>query len=229
MPSAYRFTQRSVRRLLQEWTEAIERDISHPCVVMWVPFNESWGVPDLTMQVAQRDAVAGFYHLTKTLDPSRLVIGNDGWESSATDVIGIHDYDIDAAHLRTRYGPEVAAQQTLDRRWSGGRILTLDGYPHRGQPVCLSEFGGIAWTGDEENEPANSWGYARARSATEYEELTFALIEVARTTGMFSAFCYTQFTDVFQEVNGLLHFDRTPKLPLERIAAAVNGSTRPPA
>jgi beta-galactosidase/beta-glucuronidase len=228
MPSAYRFTQRSIRRLLQEWTEAIERDISHPCVVVWVPFNESWGVPDLTMQAAQRDAVAAFFHLTKTLDPSRLVIGNDGWESSATDVIGIHDYDIDPAHLRTRYGPEVAAREVLDRRWSGGRILTLDGYPHRGQPVCLSEFGGIAWTEDTQAEPPNSWGYARARSAAEYEELTFALIEVARTTGMFSAFCYTQFSDVFQEVNGLLHFDRTPKVPLERIAAAVMGTTRRP-
>ena len=227
MPSAYRFTQRSVRRLLQEWTEAIERDISHPCVVVWVPFNESWGVPDLTLQAAHRDAVAAFYHLTKTLDPSRLVIGNDGWESSATDVIGIHDYDVDPAHLRTRYGPEVAAREVVDQRWSGGRILTLDGYPHRGQPVCLSEFGGVAWTKDASTEPAYSWGYARARTAEEYEDLALALIEVARTTGMFSGFCYTQFTDTFQEVNGLLHFDRSPKVPLERIASAVTGNHRP--
>jgi beta-galactosidase/beta-glucuronidase len=223
MPSAYRFTPRSIRRLLREWTDAIDRDISHPCVVIWVPFNESWGVPELSMQAAQRDAVAAFYHLTKTLDPTRLVIGNDGWESSATDIIGIHDYDVDPARLRARYGPEVAAREVVDRRWSGGRILTLDGYPHRGQPICLSEFGGIAWTRNAAEEPANGWGYARARDAEEYEELTFALLEVARTTGMFSAFCYTQFADTFQEVNGLLHADRTPKVPLERIAAAVTG------
>jgi beta-galactosidase/beta-glucuronidase len=227
MPSAYRFTPRSVRRLLREWTEAIERDISHPCVVMWVPFNESWGVPDLAMHAAQRDAVAAFYHLTKTLDPTRLVIGNDGWESSATDVIGIHDYANDPSHLRTRYGPEVTTPEVLDRRWSGGRVLTLDGYPHRGQPICLSEFGGIAWTKDGA-EPANGWGYARAQSAEEYEALASALIEVARTTALFSGFCYTQFTDTFQEVNGLLHFDRTPKVPLERIAAAVTGIPFPP-
>ena len=31
----------------REWTEVIERDCSHPCIVAWVPFNESWGVPDL--------------------------------------------------------------------------------------------------------------------------------------------------------------------------------------
>jgi beta-galactosidase/beta-glucuronidase len=227
MPSAYRFTPRSVRRMLREWADVIDRDISHPCVVMWVPFNESWGVPDLALQAQQRDAVAAFYHLTKTLDPSRLVIGNDGWESSATDVIGIHDYDVDPAHLRSRYGPEVTAPQVLDRRWSGGRILTLDGYPHRGQPICLSEFGGIAWTRDAAAEPPGGWGYARAQTVEEYEALTFALIEVARTTALFSAFCYTQFTDTFQEENGLLHFDRTPKVPLERIRAAVTGPTRP--
>ena len=47
MPSAYRFTQQSVQRVTREWTAAIARDASHPCVVAWVPVNESWGVPNL--------------------------------------------------------------------------------------------------------------------------------------------------------------------------------------
>ncbi|MBV9619437.1 MAG: glycoside hydrolase family 2 [Gammaproteobacteria bacterium] len=224
MPSAYRFTTRSIRRLLREWTEAIERDMSHPCLVMWVPFNESWGVPELSAVSAHRDAVAALYHLTKTLDPSRLVIGNDGWESSATDVIGIHDYDTDPNHLRVRYGPEVKPQEVVDRRWSGGRILTLDGYPHRGQPICLSEFGGIAYVPEEDARAhQDEWGYAVTRTREEYERIVCGLIEVARTTELFSAYCYTQFADTFQEVNGLLYPDRTPKLPLERIAQAVAG------
>jgi hypothetical protein len=37
---------------------------------------------------------------------------------------------------------------------------------------------------------------------------------------MFSGFCYTQFADTFQEANGLLNADRTPKLPFEVISAA---------
>jgi hypothetical protein len=224
MPSAYRFTTKSITRLLREWTEAIERDISHPCIVMWVPFNESWGVPELSTLATSRDAVAAFYHLTKTLDPSRLVIGNDGWESSATDVIGIHDYDCDPVHMRTRYGPEVTPQEVVDRRWSGGRILTLDGYPHRGQPICLSEFGGIAYTEAGASGELQGWGYVRAKSQAEFEQLTSAVIEVARTTAMFSAFCYTQFADTFQEVNGLLTEDRVPKFPIERICSAVRGA-----
>lgn len=230
MPSAYRFTAKAIHRMTREWAEVITRDRSHPCIVVWVPFNESWGVPDLNLVSASRDAVAALYHLTRTLDPTRLVIGNDGWESSATDIIGIHDYDTDPAHLRARYGPEVKPQEVVDRRWSGGRILTLDGFPHRGQPICLTEFGGVALLDPTTLTDPDAWGYSACRTPEEFEALTTALIEVARTTGMFSGFCYTQFADTFQEANGLLHEDRTPKFPLERLRAAVraNAPTKPP-
>jgi beta-galactosidase/beta-glucuronidase len=227
MPSAYRFTNRAIQRMVKEWIEAIERDASHPCIVIWVPFNESWGVPDLTTVPAARDAVAALYHLTKTLDPTRLVIGNDGWESSATDVIGMHDYDGDPKHLRVRYGPEVKPQEVVDRRWTGGRILTLDGYPHRGQPICLTEFGGIAYLNPERHKEGDEWGYQSVRDLEEYATLVTALLEVARTTAMFSGFCYTQFADTFQEANGLLYEDRTPKIPLHRIASSVRGDAPP--
>ncbi len=223
MPSAYRFTRKSIKRLLREWTEAIERDVSHPCVVIWVPFNESWGVPELPTLPAARNAVAAFYHLTKTLDPTRLVIGNDGWESSDTDIIGIHDYDADPNHLRVRYGPEVKPQEVVDRRWTGGRILTLDGYPHKGQPICLSEFGGIAYTQEGNGPTDKTWGYTRAQTVEDFEERCCAIISAARSTGMFSAFCYTQFADTFQEANGLLYADRTPKFALDKVAKAVRG------
>jgi hypothetical protein len=72
---------RSIKRMVREWTEAIERDYSHPCVVVWVPFNESWGVPDLPSVERSATRSPALYHLTKTLDPTRPVIGNDGWES----------------------------------------------------------------------------------------------------------------------------------------------------
>ncbi len=227
MPSAYRFTGRSIKRLMREWTEAMERDMSHPCVIIWVPFNESWGVPELSTTPAPRDAVAAFYHLTRTLDPSRLVVGNDGWESSATDVIGIHDYDSDPDHMHVRYGPEVTPKEMVDSRWTAGRLLTLDGFPHRGQPICLTEFGGVAYIPGTQAYGDKSWGYSRAGTKEDFERLVCGVIEAARTTGMFSGFCYTQFADTFQETNGLLNSDRTPKIPLERIAAAVRGpSTR---
>jgi beta-galactosidase/beta-glucuronidase len=223
MPSAYRFTTRSIKRLMREWIEAIARDYSHPCIIVWVPFNESWGVPDLTAIQAHRDAVHAFYHLTKTLDPARPVIGNDGWESSATDIIGIHDYDHNPNRLRERYGPQVKPDELFDRRRPGGRILTLDGYPHRGQPIILTEFGGVAYVKPVDALHQTAWGYFRQDSIDEYEKLVLALLDVVRTTAMFSGFCYTQFADTFQEANGLLFADRTPKISLERIAEAVRG------
>jgi beta-galactosidase/beta-glucuronidase len=219
MPSAYRFTRTAIRRLVQEWTEAIERDYSHPCIVVWVPFNESWGVPELPSVRQHRHAVEALYHLTKTLDPTRPVIGNDGWESTATDIIGIHDYDCDAQHIAQRYGAEMDPAQLFDRRRPGGRVLTLDGYPHRGQPIMLTEFGGIAYAPRRKRE--GTWGYSEARSAREFSRLFGELLEAVITSPLFSGFCYTQFADTFQEANGLLTADRKPKLQLEEIARAV--------
>lgn len=220
MPSAYRFTPLAIKRLVREWSEVIDRDYSHPCIIVWVPFNESWGVPNLTSMQAHRNAVEALYHLTRTLDPTRPVIGNDGWEASATDILGIHDYDCNPKSLAQRYATS-HTQELFDRRRPGGRILTLDGYPHRGQPIVLTEFGGIAYAKNkQEAEEKKIWGYSQAASDEEFYENYRGLLEVVNETTLFSGFCYTQFADTFQEANGLLFEDRTPKMPLEKIAAA---------
>ncbi len=224
MPSAYRFTRTAIKRTVKEWTEVIDRDYSHPCVIVWVPFNESWGVPDLTSMRVQRHAVEALYHLTKTLDATRPVIGNDGWESSATDIIGIHDYDANCEHLRQRYGPTTMPEHLFDRRRPGGRILTLDGYPHRGQPIMLTEFGGIAFSGPAKPGAAHIWGYSAAASEAEFAKMFETLMDTVIHTALFSGLCYTQFADTFQEANGILYADRTPKIPLEQIARAVRAS-----
>ena len=221
MPAAYRFTRTAIKRTIREWSEAIERDYSHPCVVAWIPMNESWGVPELTAMQTQRHAVEALYHLTKTLDATRPVIGNDGWESSATDIIGIHDYDANTEHLRQRYG-DTKTEQLFDRRRPGGRVLTLDGYPHRGQPIMLTEFGGIALH-DAAGEEA-TWGYSTARDGEELAARFEQLMATVVHTALFSGFCYTQFADTFQEANGLLRADRSPKFSLERIAQCTSAS-----
>lgn len=220
MPSAYRFTPKAVERMMKEWAEVIERDASHPCVVVWVPFNESWGVPDLTATPAHRHYVQALYHLTKALDPTRPVVGNDGWESAATDILAIHDYDNNPQRLAARYGPEVKLSDLLDRQRPGGRVLTLDGYLHQGQPIMLTEFGGIAYGKPDDN---TIWGYIRSTEVSELQCQYTALLQAVNQVEMFSGFCYTQLTDTFQEANGLLYIDRTPKFPIEAIAAATLG------
>lgn len=223
MPSAYRFTPKAVERITHEWAEVIRRDVSHPCIVMWVPFNESWGVPNLVESAAHRDYVQALFYLTKTLDPTRPVIGNDGWESATTDVLAIHDYDNNPERLAKRYGPEVKITDLLDRGRPGGRVLTLDGYPHQGQPVMLTEFGGIAYAAEDKPDADKVWGYIRCANLCELEMQYTALLDAVNRTEMFSGFCYTQFSDTFQEANGLLYADRTPKFPIEAIACATLG------
>jgi beta-galactosidase/beta-glucuronidase len=163
MPSAYRYTRTSINRVTREWKSAMDRDMSHPCIIAWVPFNESWGVPDLPDSPAQRHYVQALYHLTKTFDPTRPVVGNDGWESVATDIIGIHDYDSDPERLRQRYSnPD--AEKIFHHERPGGRLLWVGEDGHTGQPIVLTEFGGIAYSAD----PEHTWGYSRSFDARQF-------------------------------------------------------------
>jgi beta-galactosidase/beta-glucuronidase len=224
MPSAYRFTKRSIQRVTREWMEAVRRDYSHPSIIAWVPFNESWGVPNLPDSQPERNWVRSLYHLTKTLDPTRPVIGNDGWESIATDIIGIHDYDHDPKRIARRYHAEDVLPRLLKRERPGGRLLVLEEHGDRDHPVMLTEFGGIAAAADDEH----TWGYSRAESGEDLAQRYCALLHVVSSLNLFSGFCYTQFADTYQEANGLLYADRTPKFPLEEMARATRGETAQP-
>jgi beta-galactosidase/beta-glucuronidase len=221
MPSAYRFTPRSVERLSRAWTAVIARDYSHPCILTWVPINESWGVPNLPDNPHERHYVQALYHLTRTLDPTRPVVGNDGWESVATDIIGIHDYDDQPQRIARRYRADEVLPRLFKRERPGGRILVLEGDKHMDQPLMLTEFGGIALA----PRRGSTWGYSASRSPEEFARQYEQLLDVVREVGLFSGFCYTQFADTWQEANGLLYADRTPKIPLDRIRAATAGAS----
>jgi hypothetical protein len=227
MPSAYRFTPRSVERITTQWLEALHRDASHPCIVAWVPLNESWGVPNLPHSKPERHYVEALYHLTRTVDPTRPVIGNDGWESIATDVLGIHDYDESPARLAARYGSHDLLPRILKRERPGGRALVIDGKPSPELPVVLSEFGGIAVRAQASTnglaDGHAAWGYSSTADAQELATRYRQLLETVRSLELLSGFCYTQFADTYQEANGLLNADRTPKFPLAEIASATTG------
>jgi beta-galactosidase/beta-glucuronidase len=222
MPSPYRFTTVAVQRLVAEWTEAIQRDMSHPCIAAWVPLNESWGVPDLPTNPAHRDYVRALYHLTKTLDPSRPVIGNDGWENIATDLVTIHDYASNPVVLRERYATPESVELVLQRQQPGGRSLVMEGFTPTHQPVVLSEFGGIAMM-----EAATAgWGYSRANGAEDLAAAYESLLRALHACRGIAGFCYTQLADTFQEQNGLVTADRKPKFDVARIAQATRGKRK---
>lgn len=210
MASAYHFNDEAVVRHTREWMEVIERDYNHPCIVAWVPANESWGVPHLLQREPERQYLLALYHLLKALDPTRPVSTNDGWEHPVTDLLTVHDYAADGKVLQARYSGTIA---DVCREMPGQRLLYLPGYGHRGEPLLVTEFGGIAF----KNGETDGWGYSGAAAEADfirrYRELVDGLFACPNVAG----WCYTQLTDVEQEINGLLTYERKPKVPPETI------------
>lgn len=218
--NAYVFSNQAVERLTREWLEVLARDYSHPCIISWVPLNESWGVPNLARDTAQQNYVRALYYLIKTLDPTRPVIGNDGWEHVVSDIWGIHDYALDGATLRARYGTPELVEQSLQNIQPGHHILEVAGAARNGAPLMITEFGGLSYA---PKQGERWYGYGTVNDAdsfiARYAELVNALLACPTVAG----FCYTQLTDTEQETNGLLLADRSPKLDIATICAITQG------
>ena len=212
--NAYQYNAQAVDRLTREWLEAVKRDRSHPCVVTWVPLNESWGVTDISSRKDQQDFASSLYHLTKALDPTRPVISNEGWEHTVSDIWGIHDYTQHGSQITARYRNREAIETTLANMAPAKRHLLLKPQDRRGQPIMLTEFGGLSM----HPKTGKAWfGYATAQSDDEYLAMMQQLFEAIYASEEISGFCYTQLTDTQQETNGLYDENREPKLPVERL------------
>ena len=216
--NAYAFDTRSVSHLMSEWMALVERDMSHPSVIAWVPLNESWGVQHIAHDDRQRAFSRSVADVTRALDGSRPVISNDGWEHTRSDIWTIHDYAASPDVLTRRYGDPAAIDRVLAGYGPAGRRISVDG-DLEVKPVMLTEFGGVSLR----PENGTDWGYSTAENPEEFGERVCALIRAVAAAGPLSGFCYTQLTDTGQETNGLLRDDRSPKIPFAQVRAAVRG------
>lgn len=210
MPSAYGFNAEEIENVTEEWTDFIERDYNHPCIITWVPLNESWGVRNIYTDRRQQNFAASLYYLTKALDGTRLVSTNDGWEQVKSDICAIHDYIARGEDFTPKYFEK---EKLLDTS-AVGRMLYAEGSRYQGQPVLVTEYGGIAF----ESDNSENWGYNGAVKdegsfLARYSSITSAI----RNTKYICGYCYTQLTDVMQEINGLMTADRKLKVSLEEI------------
>ncbi|GBG93862.1 beta-glucuronidase [Ligilactobacillus salitolerans] len=205
------FTAKAESTLYKEWLEIIERDFNHPSIVTWVPINESWGVPQVHIDRQQQHFTQALYHLIHSLDPTRLVESNDGWAQTETDICAVHNY----AHGTK--DDEKTYQQYRETLSSWENIIMnppvwdifADGFSYTGQPILLTEFGGVGYN---KHDAANGWGYTGAQSDEEFISEYQRIIDAVGASHCLTGFVYTQLSDTEQEVNGLLTVDRQPKV-----------------
>lgn len=175
------------------------------------------------MRPAEVSFLKAMYHLTKSVDPTRLVVSNDGWEHAETDLCTIHHYG-DEARLRETFVDRRTAVHSRPLH----REVFVPGCEYDGEPIIVSEFGGIALQGapNESDESVPTWGFHTVPDGATLLERYRGFVEAATDSGVVVGFCWTQLTDIQQEANGLLTKDRRPKVAVAAIRE-VNERVRP--
>ena len=187
----------TLARVHEEWTEVMKRDINHPSIVGWCPFNE-------TARDQDADTLRAIFRTTKLADPTRPCIDTSGYtHTELTEIYDVHCYEQDPAKFTERFQPMLTGGET----W---RNFPDHDAAYAGQPYFVSEYGGIWWNPGQRGTDA--WGYgdrptSEAEFVERYRKLTTALLRHP----MMCALCYTQLYDVEQEVNGLATYDRKVK------------------
>lgn len=157
---------------------------NHPSVACWVLFNEGWGQFDAT-------AAAQMVH---ELDPSRPIDAVSGWyDQHSGDFLSVHNYfrPLKVYHDRPRDLRGYAADR-------GGRAFVI------------SEFGGATFHVEGHSAFVGSYGYDTFEDAAAWRAAvrsTLAQATALATDGL-AGFVYTQLSDVEEEVNGILTYDR---------------------
>ncbi len=203
----------ALARFIPPWLEEIERDFSHPAIVGWCPFNETW---DYRGRPQSNEVLAGIYLVTKAADNTRPCIDTSGNYHVLTDIYDIHEYE---------WNPEKFGEMMAKNDLEAG--VVYEPHPHRqkyeGQPYFVSEYGGVWWAPGMEN----GWGYGQMpKTEDEAVDRICAQTKAILDSSACCAYCYTQLTNVEQEQNGVYNYDRSPKFSpenYEKIRAAFAG------
>lgn len=217
-PSFYEFNRKAVECVTKEWMDIVRQHYNHPSVIAWIPFNESWGIPRILCDEKQQAFTESIYYLTKSLDGTRPVISNDGWEHTKSDIITLHDYSEDGTGLLKHWeNPESCLRG--GRAFNGDRYMFAGAFQYEGQPIILSEFGGIAYGKEKE-----AWGYGTEETTEEsYLKRLNSLTDVLSDMDFICGYCYTQLTDVEQEQNGHMDMNHKDKIDAEKIRSIIRG------
>jgi len=199
-----------------QWCESIERDYSHPSIVGWCPQNETAQThEDLINELD--DTTVAMYLAAKLADPTRPVLDTSGYSHRVygCEIWDSHDYTQDVEKFRVENAGLKDGKPF--KNMNGTQEISI---PYAGQPYFVSEFGGIWWNPNVK-EGEDSWGYGdRPKTIEEFYARFKGLCDVLLDDPNMFGYCYTQLTDVFQEQNGVVFFDRTNKFDLVKLHKA---------
>ena len=220
VPSAYDFCNEMMQNVTNTFMDFIARDFNHPCIIAWVPLNESWGVFQIYNHPCQQAFGRTLYHLAKAADGTRIVSSNDGWEQTTTDICALHDYTAEGEELLLHF----ADRKQVEARGCNGRMCYVQSETPTGKEAFMvTEYGGIAFDtigAQGTLGGMETWGYnGKVHNEEEFLKRFAAATDAIRALPYCQGYCYTQLTDVQQEVNGLLTPERKPKVDTERFAA----------
>ena len=212
IPSAYEYSAEMKDNYMREMALIFKQKANHPCIITWVLFNESWGINEIGADKNIQMFADAMYYLAKSIDETRPVIVNDGWEHTNCDILTVHNYNQNADQL-------FEALKELDKNVylssnAANKKLFVSGYKYKGQPIIISEFGGCAF----DKDTVDGWGYGSAvKNKEEFAERFKALYGALKKIKNLAGSCYTQFNDIQQEKNGLYTKDGVLKADSEKI------------
>jgi beta-galactosidase/beta-glucuronidase len=196
--------------LLAEWTEIVRRDVMHPSIIAWTATNEQH--PDSPRRAAKGEYLAMLARTIRQLDPTRPVLDNSGYWHTATDIIDVHDYSR-ADAIAKNWTKFAKTERTADVPATHKPVM-WPGWAVPSAPVVLSEVGGIGFV----TKGAKGWGYGGVPTSKtawmkRFRATMNAIMDIPNACG----FCYTQLTDVEQEINGIYTSGRKPKCDVDKI------------
>ncbi len=220
LPSFYEYSFRSTSEVAKTLSRFVKKHYNNPSVCAYVVFNESWGLNRIFDSKRIQNLVNGSYYMMKSLDDTRLVIGNDGWEHTLTDIVSIHDYNDNYKQISEIYKDKEDAINGSPSKTSN-KYNFVPGYEHQGQPFFISEYGGVAFQTDTANN-YDTWGYGER--ITDKKEVLEKISNITKSFAdneYITGICYTQLSDVEQEINGLLDHNHEYKFDVEDIRNAL--------
>ena len=193
IPNFGDYTEKAKARFEQTLRGNIARDYNHPSIISWCNFNETWGLGgrEYKDMHERQEWVREMYHLTKSLDTTRLIEDNSPclYDHVETDINSWHFYINDYEDAKKHIA------NVVEETYPGSAFNYVGGNVQSDAPLINSEYGGIsAGAGDKDI----SWCF---------KYLTNEL----RLHPKICGYIYTELQDIEWEHNGFMNYDRSIK------------------